>query len=160
VGRFKNEFEPIFHFAFGEIKFLPENSLLELSESHKKIMANKDARFARGYKHSSGMGNMAGMRDNMQGARPGNVIAINTGDISHGAQGAGFPVALPAFFIKAYSDPGDVILDPFCGSGTTIVAAHNEKRIGVGIEKLEKYTSVILERLAGLGLTPTRLEAQ
>lgn len=49
-----------------------------------------------------------------------------------------------------YSDPGDSWLDPFLGSGTTVCAAHNEGRQGLGIEQLEKYVSVTLERLAGL----------
>lgn len=68
-----------------------------------------------------------------------------------------FPVALPDFFIRAYSDPGDVWLDPFAGSGTTLVAAHKNKRQGLGIELLPKYCAVVLERLQGLGLEPKRV---
>ncbi|MFY9280746.1 MAG: site-specific DNA-methyltransferase, partial [Bacteroidia bacterium] len=64
------------------------------------------------------------------------------------------PVALPEFFIKAFSDAGDVILDPFCGSGTTLVAAHRLGRRGFGVELSPAYCSVILERLSALGLEP------
>jgi len=71
------------------------------------------------------------------------------------AHGATFPVALPDFFIRAYSDAGDVWVDPFCGSGTTIIAAHNNKRVGMGIEMLPKYCAVILQRWADMtGQTP------
>jgi len=54
--------------------------------------------------------------------------------------------------------PGDVWLDPFLGSGTTICAAHNEGRIGGGIEQLPKYVAVCLERvMATVGKQPLKL---
>lgn len=74
--------------------------------------------------------------------------------VNDNSHAAAFPVALPDFFIRAYSDTGDLWLDPFCGSGTTIVAAHNNDRCGYGIELLPKYAAVILERLQDMGLTP------
>jgi len=68
------------------------------------------------------------------------------------------PITLFAEIIKEYSDDGDVIFDPFCGSGTTIVAAHNEGRRGLGIERLEKYVAVILERLTDVtGAIPVKV---
>ena len=42
---------------------------------------------------------------------------------SQGTHSAPFPRALVEFFVKAYSDPGDLIFDPFLGSGTTMAAA-------------------------------------
>jgi len=91
-------------------------------------------------------------------ARASNVIEAAS-DSSGLGQAAPFPVALPTFFVKAYSDAGDVWLDPFLGSGTTLIAAHNENRIGLGIEKLEKYVAVTLQRWAdATGGTPVRLE--
>ena len=39
-------------------------------------------------------------------------------------------------------------IDPFCGSGTTIVAAHNNKRIGMGIEQKPEYCAVVLQRMS------------
>ena len=92
------------------------------------------------------------------GALPGNVIeASGGGGCGHWAA---FPVALPTFFVKAYSDVGDVWVDTFLGSGTTIVAAHQNDRRGMGIEKLGKYVAVTLERLAGMGLEPRRLSRE
>jgi site-specific DNA-methyltransferase (adenine-specific) len=44
------------------------------------------------------------------------------------------PEALLSRIIRAASRPGDVVLDPFCGCGTTIVAAHREKRRWIGID--------------------------
>lgn len=45
------------------------------------------------------------------------------------------PVALYKRIIKASSNVGDVVLDPFCGSGTTLEAAHNLNRRWIGIDK-------------------------
>ncbi len=49
---------------------------------------------------------------------------------------------------------GRVVVDPFLGSGTTIVAAEQTGRLCYGIELAPKYCAVVLERLAGMGLTP------
>ena len=70
---------------------------------------------------------------------------------------APFPVELPDRCIQLFSLEYDYVLDPFLGSGTTIIAAHQNGRIGLGIEKLEKYGAVILERLSDLGLEPRQI---
>ena len=44
------------------------------------------------------------------------------------------PVELPRHFIRLHSKPGDVVLDPFMGGGSTAVAAHKEGRRFVGVE--------------------------
>ena len=46
-----------------------------------------------------------------------------------------FPHALPRRLIKAYTQPGDVVIDPFVGTGTTVAVARSLGRIGIGIEK-------------------------
>ena len=47
---------------------------------------------------------------------------------------AAFPQWLPEFFIKLFTDKGDVVLDPFSGSGTTFKVASSLQRIPTGIE--------------------------
>lgn len=75
---------------------------------------------------------------------------------NQGAQSAPFPKALPEFFIKAFSDSGDVIFDPFLGSGTTLEAAGALDRAGFGSEISPGYCDVILRRaLDAFGVTPT-----
>jgi DNA modification methylase len=50
--------------------------------------------------------------------------------------------------------PGELVYDPFCGSGSTILAAHQLGRIGYGCEIDPGYVAVALERLSLLGLKP------
>jgi DNA modification methylase len=64
------------------------------------------------------------------------------------------PVELIARMVKNSSRAGEVVYDPFCGSGSTILAAHQLGRIGYGVELDAGYIAVILERLSALGLKP------
>ena len=43
-----------------------------------------------------------------------------------------FPPQLPHYFISKFTKPGDVVLDPFSGRGTTAVQAMSQNRIGIG----------------------------
>lgn len=45
-----------------------------------------------------------------------------------------YPIELADILIKAYSKPGDLVFDPFAGSGTTLVAAEANQRRGLGLE--------------------------
>lgn len=56
-------------------------------------------------------------------------------------------MALPEWFIKLFTQAGDVVLDPFIGSGTTAVAAQQLGRRWIGIEKEAEYIQVALRRL-------------
>ncbi|MFZ5858119.1 MAG: DNA-methyltransferase [Chloroflexota bacterium] len=60
---------------------------------------------------------------------------------------APFPLELPRRCIKLFSFVGDVILDPFLGSGTTALAALQNNRHAIGIEVDEKYCQLALDRL-------------
>jgi DNA modification methylase/ParB-like chromosome segregation protein Spo0J len=64
------------------------------------------------------------------------------------------PLALPARAIQNHTAPGDVVIEPFSGSGSTMVAAEQTGRLCRAIEIAPKYVAVALERLAALGLEP------
>ena len=57
------------------------------------------------------------------------------------------PEALLDLIIRVSSDPGDVVLDPFCGSGTTCVVAERLGRRWIGMEQLPQAEGVLRERL-------------
>ena len=57
------------------------------------------------------------------------------------------PVALFEYLVKTYTNPGDVVLDPCMGSGTTGVAAKRLGRAFVGIEKDESYFEIASRRI-------------
>jgi site-specific DNA-methyltransferase (adenine-specific) len=59
------------------------------------------------------------------------------------------PVALLERIVAASSNEGDVVLDPFCGCGTTIAAAHQLKRRWIGIDITSLATTLIKNRLFG-----------
>lgn len=60
---------------------------------------------------------------------------------------APFPVELPKRCIKLFSFVGDTVLDPFMGSGTTVVAAKQNNRKGIGIDKELDYCELAMRRV-------------
>lgn len=60
---------------------------------------------------------------------------------------APFPIELPRRCIKLFSFIGDTILDPFMGSGTTLIAALMEHRVGLGIEIDGRYCKLAEHRI-------------
>ena len=59
---------------------------------------------------------------------------------------AKFPVALPEEYIKACTSDGDGVIEPFCGSGSTLIACEKTNRRCFGMEIDPHYGAVIIER--------------
>lgn len=70
------------------------------------------------------------------------------------------PVALYERIIAASSNPGDIVLDPFCGCATTPIAAHNLGRRWVGIDRREDAAFHVANRLLDLGINVDDFKAQ
>ena len=68
------------------------------------------------------------------------------------------PEKLLERIIKASSNEGDIVLDPFCGCGTTIVVAHKLNRRWIGIDINEASIEVIKMRMDKMGLTQGKLD--
>ena len=64
-----------------------------------------------------------------------------------------FPIELPSEYIKAITNERDIVSEPFLGSGTTMVAAHQLKRKCYGMELDPKYCQVIIDRMRKLDPT-------
>jgi DNA modification methylase len=68
------------------------------------------------------------------------------------------PVELIARMVRNSSREGELVYDPFCGAGSTLLAAHQLQRIGYGVEIDPGYLAVTLERLSMLGLKPELMQ--
>ena len=71
--------------------------------------------------------------------------AVNAKRIGHPAP---FPVELPHRLINLYSYEGDVVLDPFCGSGTTAVAARKNNRNYICYDIKQEYIDLAKSRIS------------
>lgn len=82
------------------------------------------------------------------GGRPatwiGPIRGVNAEERQHPTQK---PMWLMEALVKDFTDPGDLILDPFAGSGSTLVAAIRNGRRAIGFEKDEKYHAIATKRL-------------
>lgn len=70
---------------------------------------------------------------------------------------AKFPLELPRRIIELLTDPGDTILDPFMGSGTTAEAAVIEGRSYIGIERSAEYVNLAKKRVSRVVSRPTQM---
>ncbi len=89
------------------------------------------------------------------GKIPDDVIALH-GVMPWAKERTGYPtqkpLALYERFIKASSNPGDMVLDPFCGCATTPIAAERLGRQWVGMDIWDKAHPTVLDRLEAEGL--------
>lgn len=124
-----------------------KNRLTNLSEKDK----TRDAS-ATGSGFAKNVSNWVG-RDMVN---PTNVLhlASESGNKKHSAA---FPVSLPRFFVRLFTKKGDIVLDPFVGSGTSGVAALEEGRDFIGVDMMPEYVQEAKERLENLD-TPTFLD--
>jgi len=137
-NRFKNGWEPVYHFSKGTgIVFRPENVLVESDQVFAYSPDNPKSKT--GFNTNNG-NRVPGM------ARPSNVLHIGNETGLTEVHSAPFPVALPEFFIKAFSDLRDLVVDPFSGAGSTIIACARTNRQGRGIELSPTYCDQTLDR--------------
>jgi site-specific DNA-methyltransferase (adenine-specific) len=78
---------------------------------------------------------------------PTNVLHLAT-ECFNRNHSAAFPDELPSWFIKLFTQPGDVVLDPFVGSGTTALAALQFGRSYLGIDISDEYVKLARERVS------------
>ncbi len=73
---------------------------------------------------------------------------------------AKFPMELAKRVVRLYSAEGDIVLDPFMGSGTTALAAIDLKRKYIGIEKEKKYVDLAAQNIKGFRVQPDLFSAE
>lgn len=80
-------------------------------------------------------------------AYPTNVLHLAT-ECGNKGHSAAFPTALPQWFVRLFTNEGDMVLDPFVGSGTTIDAAVELGRRVVGIDTSAEFVAMCQEKVA------------
>ena len=145
TSRFKNQFEPVYQFVLGKWKMRPGEVRYKTSNARKpRGPGVGDTGWGDGVQGtSSDIFGGAGVVDGL--AYPGNRLPPFTPSVGVG-HSAVFPIGLPRFFFLAYSDEGDIVFDPFMGSGTTMLAAHRTNRVARGCEISPAYCDVIATR--------------
>lgn len=73
---------------------------------------------------------------------PSNVLYLAT-ECNNKNHSATFPENLPEWFIRLFTKNDDIVLDPFMGSGTTILVANRLGRNSIGIDLLKEYYSMV-----------------
>jgi site-specific DNA-methyltransferase (adenine-specific)/site-specific DNA-methyltransferase (cytosine-N4-specific) len=114
-----------------------KNRLKKLSETDKK----RD-----NAKNGSGFGKNVSNWLERDFVYPTNVLHLAT-ECNNKGHSAAFPDELPEWFIKLFTKEGDVVLDPFMGSGTTVIVANKLGRTGIGIEILDEYYQLASSQL-------------
>lgn len=134
--RFRDSWERLLHFSkTRDVKMNQDAVKVPIGGWTEKRLANmsENDRSRQESATRSKVGRRIANWENKATVYPTNVlhrspIAHNTG------HSAAFPEWLPEFFITLFTDRGDVVLDPFLGSGTTYRVAKRLNRIPVGIE--------------------------
>jgi site-specific DNA-methyltransferase (adenine-specific) len=84
-------------------------------------------------------------------AYPTNVLHLAT-ECNNKNHSAAFPEELPEWFIKLFTKEKDTVLDPFMGSGTTLIVANRMKRNSIGIDIVPEYFDMVKEQLQPIKL--------
>jgi len=79
-------------------------------------------------------------------AYPTNVLHLAT-ECNNKNHSAAFPEELPEWFIKLFTKQNDTVLDPFMGSGTTLVVANRLRRNSIGIDIVPAYYEMVKQKL-------------
>ena len=148
-NRFRDAWERCLHFALQkDFKMRQEAVMVPMGEwknSRLRQLSETDQ-----MRDESKVGNSFGKKvDNWVGrdqAYPTNVLHLAT-ECGYKGHPATFPTSLPSWFISLFTDPGDLVLDPFAGSGTTLIAARDLGRPSIGIEASTRFGEVMKERL-------------
>ena len=145
--RFKNGFEPIYEFGKVGDKWVFEPQRLGRRSEEVMVAGHEaDDMLSSGKHFNISKEKEAGI------ALPSNQFDASGGrSVAHSAM---YPVALPYRFMMIYANVGDIIYDPFLGSGTNIHAAERSQRLSYGIEMMPSHLAVILDEWSELGYEP------
>ena len=148
-NRFRDSWERLLHFTKNKrFKMNQEAVMVPMGDWRHGRLRNLSAtdRTRDKSKHGNGFGKKVENWVGREKAYPTNVLHLST-ECGYQGHPATFPKALPEWFIKLFTDEGDTVLDPFAGSGTTLLAAQELGRRGIGIDVSSEYCNLMKERL-------------
>ena len=149
-NRFRDSWERLLHFTIQkEFKMRQSTVMVPMGKWKNNRLQNlSDTDRTRDHsRNANGFGKKVDNWVGREYAYPTNVLHLAT-ECGYKGHPACFPRALPAWFIRLFTDPGDTVLDPFAGSGTTLLAARDLQRCGIGIDLKPEYCKTMRERLA------------
>ncbi len=144
-----NRYEPTFEFMFILSKGKPKTfNPITLPCKHAGVIRKRNSRYenhARRGRHVTEITKENKIKGNIWGYNVGtNLTTKDRFAFKHPAM---FPEELVRDHILSWSNEGDLVLDPFLGSGTTLKICMETNRNGIGFEVNERYESIIRERL-------------
>jgi len=148
-NRFRDSWERLLQFNKDKkFKMYQEEVMVPMGDWKKSRLKNlsETDKIRDNSKVGSGFGKNISNWIDRELAYPTNVLHLAT-ECNNKNHSAAFPEDLPEWFIKLFSKVEDVVLDPFMGSGTTLVVANRMKRNSIGIEIVPEYYEMVKEQL-------------
>jgi len=140
-NRFRDSWERLLHFTKGKDFKMRQERVMEpvgkWASTRLRKLSEKD-RTRDESRTDSGFGKNVSKWLTRDMVYPTNVLHLAT-ESSNRNHSAAFPIRLPAWFIKLFTDEGDCVLDPFVGAGTTALASIDLNRHYIGFEISEIY---------------------
>lgn len=141
-NRYEQQFEYMFVFSKGRTKTF--NPIMEPCKNAGKIHTGGTQRH-----NLNELTPMHGIGKPVKDEKQKNNIWFYPVETTVKGHPAVFPIQLAKDHILSWSNEGDTVLDPFSGSGTTMLACIQTNRKGIGLEKNEQYFNDSLKRLTG-----------
>ena len=153
-NRFRDSWERLLHFTLSpRFKMRQEAVMVPMGEWQQARLRNLSDtdRIRDESRNRNGFGKRIENWVGREMAYPSNVLRFST-ECGFKGHPAAFPCSLPTWFIKLFTDEGDTVLDPFAGSGSTLVAAAKLNRNSIGIDTAGEYCELMKERLGETAL--------
>ena len=152
-NRFRDSWERLLHFTKQKkFKMFQDEVKVPIgnwAQTRLKNLSHKDM-IRTESKAGSGFGKNISNWVERDTVYPTNVLYLST-ECNNKQHSATFPESLPSWFINLFTEKNDVVLDPFAGSGTTLIAANKLHRYSIGIDNNKEYIDLMYNRLKSYG---------
>ena len=151
-NRFRDSWERLYHFTLSsKFKMRQESVMVPMGDWKDKRLTKLSGtdKIRDLSKNANGFGKRVENWVGRELAYPTNVLHMAT-ECGNRGHPAAFPRDLPEWFIRLFTDEDDMVLDPFAGSGTTLLAALDLRRKSIGIDNNSSYCVAMREAIDGI----------